>query len=100
MLTKLIQSLLGTPAQRQAAQQEIEVTIAPNDFGGWSIFPANAAAVALFAGTGPAGNFPTARAAEIRAARDNCWQVRAVLMPADLAGFNGCGRGGCDASAA
>jgi hypothetical protein len=102
-INKLIGDILadfaGTPAQRQAAQQEIEVAIAPNDFGGWSIYPANPAAEALFAGAGPAGNFPTARAAEIRAERDNCWRVCATGWRGDIMADE-VGRGGCDASAA
>lgn len=75
LIGDVLADLAGTPAQRQAAQQEIEVTVAPNDFGGWSIYPHNAAARALFAGTGPAGNFPSAPEAEDRARRCNCWTV-------------------------
>ncbi|MBI5770882.1 MAG: hypothetical protein HZA93_24100 [Verrucomicrobia bacterium] len=54
---------------------EIEVRIAPNARGGWAIFPANAAAVGLFAGNGECGNFGTYAAAYTRAVRDNCWTV-------------------------
>lgn len=78
LIGEVLADFAGSPAQRQAAQEEIEVTIAPNDFGGWSIYPANAAAVALFAGDGPCGNFPTAQAAAERADRHNCWRVLAT----------------------
>lgn len=54
---------------------EIEVRIAENARGGWSIFPHNEAARKLFAGDGEAGNFGTYSDARTRAARDNCWTV-------------------------
>lgn len=82
LLSKLTAAVLGTPAQRFAARQEIEVYIAPNAHGGWSIYPLNDAAHTLFAGTGPAGNFSSAAAAEDRARRHNCWTVKAVLSGA------------------
>ncbi|HRI83179.1 MAG TPA: hypothetical protein PLF88_12120 [Opitutaceae bacterium] len=78
-MIKLLCHLLGSPAQRQAAREEIEVYIAPNEFGGWSIWPLNKAAITLMNGAGPTGNFPTAIAAEERAVRHNCWTVKCVL---------------------
>lgn len=61
---------------------EIEVRIAENARGGFSIFPVNAAARELFAAPGQSadtaaevGNFGTYADAYKRAARDNCWTV-------------------------
>lgn len=63
---------------------EIEVFIAENRRGGFSIYPANCAAAVLFsAGREPAsqpceleaGNFGTYADAYTRAHRDNCWTV-------------------------
>ncbi|WP_414664879.1 hypothetical protein [Horticoccus sp. 23ND18S-11] len=62
---------------------EIEVCIRENSRGGFSIYPANEAALALFApppGLPPedfaeAGNFGTYADAYKRAHRDNCWTV-------------------------
>lgn len=58
-----------------AAAAEVEVRIAENDFGGWSIYAANDAARQIFGGDGPTGNFGTYADAYKRAARDNCWTV-------------------------
>jgi len=92
MIKNLLSKILGTPAQRYAAQEEIEVYIAPNEFGGWSIYPANEAAGTLFAGTSGAGtdgvgNFGLKASAVDRAAKHNCWTVvdqpawTAILKP-------------------
>jgi len=61
---------------------EIEVRIAENARGGFSIYPVNPAARELFAAPGqPAeaaaevGNFGSYADAYKRAARDNCWTV-------------------------
>jgi len=73
---------------------EIEVRIAENARGGFSIFPANDAARQLFAAPGESadsaaevGNFGTYADAYRRAARDNCWTVvdapAAAAAPAD-----------------
>lgn len=70
------------PAPRHAAQAEIAVRIARNDLCGWSIYPANAAARALFSGDEGAGNFPHRHAAHDRATR-NCWTVIGPLARAE-----------------
>jgi hypothetical protein len=59
---------------------EVEVCIAENSRGGWSIYPANTAARRLFgtplpANEGECGNFGTYAAAHQRAADHNCWRV-------------------------
>ncbi len=55
---------------------EIEVRIAPNAFGGLSLFPANDAARDLFGGDEPTGNFATHADARKRVAW-NCWKEAA-----------------------
>lgn len=63
------------PAQRTAARAlagEVKVWIAPNERGGFSLFPANGAALELFGSHEPTGNF--ASAADARRRLDwNCW---------------------------
>lgn len=54
---------------------EIEVVIAENLRGGFSIFPHNAAARTLFQGDADAGNFGTYADAWRRAVNHNCWTV-------------------------
>ncbi len=66
---------------------EIEVVIAENRRGGWSLYPANAAAARLFCGelvSEPgrdqwplleAGNFATYADARRCAVDDNCWAI-------------------------
>lgn len=54
---------------------EIEVRIAENNRGGFSIYAHNAAARALLNGDEETGNFPTYADAYRRAANHNCWTV-------------------------
>lgn len=66
------------PAGRVAALRapaEVEVTVARNPWGGWSIYAANDRARALLGGDEPTGNFGTYAAAHARAADHNCWRV-------------------------
>jgi hypothetical protein len=72
-LWKMIPAAARPDALRQA--NAIEVTIERNDFGGWSIYPANQAALCLFGGNAPTGNFGCPADARRRAERDNCWTV-------------------------
>ena len=55
---------------------EIVVRIAPNAFGGWSIYAANDAARRLLGGDEPTGNFGTYADAHRRAVNHNCWTVQ------------------------
>lgn len=57
------------------APREVEVYVARNKFGGWSIFAANDRARELLGGDEPTGNFGTYAAAQQRAADHNCWRV-------------------------
>jgi hypothetical protein len=54
---------------------EVEVRIAPNAFGGFSIFAVNATARQILGGDEPTGNFGTYADARRRAVGCNCWTV-------------------------
>jgi hypothetical protein len=58
-----------------SAVADVEVYIAENNFGGWSIFAANDRARELLGGDEPTGNFGTHADAFRRAHDHNCWTV-------------------------
>lgn len=76
MLARFLDSLAWlVPAARTRAQAlagEVKVRIAPNEFGGLSLFPANAEALRILGGHEPTGNFATHADARRRIAW-NCW---------------------------
>jgi len=72
------------PAQRTAERAqagEVKVRIGKNERGGCSLYPANAAALALFGSHEPTGNFATPADARRRISW-NCWTEEPRLVGA------------------